>query len=205
VLDEIEIDGEPVAPQAFFRTVRQRMGLDLSLLSARSSGLAAVGSRFAAEQGAELERTEAEVAAAIDDSAARLRARGVAVEANPLRNYSFQKRWFDWERRERWFGVQIYRSLRLTAIPGEPFAIGFWLFNNDCGGIERRIYAALKPEHSEAHGGAAEAVFRAVVPAHATTARTEQGHVQGLYACVDWDRERVAEVIAELAFALART
>ena len=38
VLDEIEIDGIAIEPAAAFRTVRQRLGLDLSLLAARANG-----------------------------------------------------------------------------------------------------------------------------------------------------------------------
>ncbi|TMJ11475.1 MAG: hypothetical protein E6G94_15920 [Alphaproteobacteria bacterium] len=38
VLDEIEVDGAATDPATAFRTVRQRMGLDLSLLAARAAG-----------------------------------------------------------------------------------------------------------------------------------------------------------------------
>ena len=141
------------------------------------------------------------MASIVDLAAARLGGRGVPVAANPVRNYSFQKRWFDWERRERWFGVQIYRSLRPAAVPDEPFSVGFWLFGNERGEIERRLYLALKPGHAADRGASAKALF----PAGAQANLDEAGQVQGLYLQIDWEAEKIADAIADLADALSRS
>jgi methionyl-tRNA formyltransferase len=213
ILDDIMIDDESVRPEAVFKTVRQRMGLDLSLMAAQSARNAAMqeptalgpaASRFAAAHGAELERRQAEVSATIDAAARLLADRNIAGAANPLRNLSFQKRWFDWEKRERLFGVQIYRSLRLTDVPGEPFAVGYWLFGNESGEIEPRLYVTVKDEHAAEYGMAAEEIFRAKVADRGEVSRSDAGHVQGIFAALDWTEERLAEAVADLAEALAR-
>ena len=208
ILDEIDIDGAATAPAAFFKTVRQRMGLDHGLLAAETArrldaleSLAGTAARFAAGQGEELETIGRETAAAVDAAAALLAGR-VPVALNPLRDRSFSKLWSDWDRAERWFGVQIYRSLRLTAVPGEPFAAGYWRISNPAGEIERRLYLSLKPEHAEAFGAPAEAVFRSAAGRPAGIARTPAGHVHGLYAVLDADADPAA-ALAALAEALA--
>jgi hypothetical protein len=208
ILEEIEIDGEAVTPAAFFKTVRQRMGLDHSLLAVEAArrldaleSLGATAARFVERHGGELDAMEAEIAAIIDAALSRLDGT-VPAEANPLRNYSFQKRWFDWERRERWFGVQIYRSLRLTEVEGEPYALGFWRFSNERGEVEHRIYLALKPDRAAELGARAEAMFSAAITEPAHIALNDNGDVEGLYAAASFAPEIAAERIAALAEAL---
>ena len=208
ILDEIDIDGEPVAASAFFKTVRQRLGLDHGLLAAQTSrrldvleSLGATSARFAARHGSELEALEAETNAAIERALSLLLAAGVSAEAADLRNRSFRKGWFDWEARECWFGVQIYRSLARNDEIAPEFRIGHWHFGNAAGEIERRIYVAL--DHSDAPrlGRRAEAVFRAQFEELTHVSRTQEGHVRGLYARIEETAERAAARLADLAMA----
>ena len=208
ILDEIAIDGVATEPRAFFKTVRQRMGLDHGLLAAETArrldaleSLAGTAARFAAGQAGELETIGRETAAIVDEAASRLAGR-VAVAVNPLRDYSFQKRWDDWEGTERWFGIQLYRSLRLTGVEGEPFAAGYWRISNPAGEIERRLYLALMPDQAAAHGPRAESAFRAIFPRPSHVGRTPAGHVRGLYAVLEPEAEP-ATLLAALAEAVA--
>jgi hypothetical protein len=207
--EEADIDGQPADTNKLFKTVRQRLGLDHSALAAAADRrlaaletLGATAARFTGGMSSELEAIEADVSRTIDAAVQQLDGT-LPVAANPLRNYSFQKRWFDWEKRERWFGVQVYRSLRLTAVPDEPYAIGIWRFSNEAGEIENRLYLALKEEHAATHGPKAEAAFRAVFEGETQVARTAGGDLQGIYGLADGGPEQAAELIAALALRLA--
>ena len=209
VLEEVEIDGQPADAHTLFKTVRQRLGLDHSGLAAAADrrlaaleSLGATAARFTGALASELDTIEAEVDRTIDAAVEQLDGT-VPVTANPLRNYSFQKRWFDWEKRERWFGVQVYRSLRLTAVADEPFAIGIWRFSNEAGEIENRVYVAVKEEYAATYGANAEAAFRAVLEGEAKVARTAAGELQGIYGLTDAGPEQAAALIAALALRLA--
>jgi methionyl-tRNA formyltransferase len=205
VLDEIEVDGAQVEPSGYFKTVRQRMGLDHGLIAAENSrrldrleSLGETAARFARSHGGEIEQIEAEVRRTVDDAAAKI-AGCLLAEANPLRNYSFRKHFCDWEGRERWFGVQVYRSIRLEEANSESIAVGYWRISNEGGRIEKRIYAALGAERAERYGSRAEAAFAATVSAPTTIVRTSAGHVRGLFAEVAGDEDEVAETIAAIA------
>ena len=202
ILDEIEIDGVATEARTFFKTVRQRMGLDHGLLAAETTrrldaleSLAGTAARFAAGQGEQLEAIGRETAEAVDRAAARLAGR-VAVAVNPLRDYSFRKRWYEWERTERWFGIQVYRSLRLTEVDGEPFAAGYWRISNPAGEVERRLYLTVRADQAAVYGARAEAAFRAVFPRPDHVLRTPAGDVQGLYALLDAQAEPAAALAA---------
>jgi methionyl-tRNA formyltransferase len=176
VLDEIEVDGTPGEPREFFKTVRQRFGLDVAThlegierrlaeceTALRQPGLPALSEQFLKAGAAQVEKLLATVDEAIESVVGVLAENGIRAEANPLRNYSFQKRFYDWEQRERWFGVQIYRSFRLLEMEGEPVAVGLWYFS-DCGtGVEQRVYLSIKPGYAAAYSrrcrDAAERVF----------------------------------------------
>jgi hypothetical protein len=207
--EEVEIDGRPADTHKLFKTVRQRLGLDHSGLAAAADqrlaaleSLGATAAHFTRGLAPEREAIEADVARTIEAAVEQLDGT-VPVTANPLRNYSFQKRWFDWEKRERWFGVQVYRSLRLTAVADEPFAIGIWRFSNEAGEIENRVYVAVKEEYAATYGANAEAAFRAVFQGEAKVARTAAGELQGIYGLASAGPDQAAGLIAALALRLA--
>lgn len=64
---------------------------------------------------------------------------------NKLRNYSFTKRYYDWEQKERWFGVQIYQSVSISTIGGS-FNIGFWFFSDKTETLHLRVYVTVDRE-----------------------------------------------------------
>jgi methionyl-tRNA formyltransferase len=209
VLEEIEVDGVSVQPSTYFRTVRQRMGLDLSLLVAdnrrrievleESLSLERTAARFHSTLASELELIEVAVSDLVERAGEQLRNEEIGVELNPLRNYSFQRRWFDWERRERWFGVQVYRSLRLTGLAGEPIAIGYWCFTADSGALERRIYLAITEGHQAILGAQAERLFRSHFTDLDAVVRYGDGHVQGMYVRVPRSSIEVICALIKLA------
>ena len=57
--------------------------------------------------------------------------------------------------------MQVYQSLRLAGLEGEPVALGAWYFSNDQRGLERRLYLSIKAETSLAYGTVCAAAFRA--------------------------------------------
>lgn len=177
ILDRIEIGGVPVLPAEFFRTVRQRFGLDVQTLAAeldarlrrceaalgereRLSAVARLGEQFLTGGADQIEQLTSAVSRSIERATAVLRGEGLHVEANPLRNYSFQKRFYDWERRERWFGVQVYESFRLLKGDGEELvSIGLWYFSDVQQEVEQRVYLSLAREYAAAHSGRCREVF----------------------------------------------
>lgn len=208
-LEEVEVDGRSTEINGLFKTVRQRLGLDHSGLAAavdkrlaHLESLGATAARFTGSLSSELEQIEAEIDHTIETALDRLSGT-IDVAANPLRNYSFQKRWYDWEGRERWFGVQIYRSLRITTMPDGACAIGIWRFSNEAGEVENRLYVALKGEYAAAYGAKVETAFRAVFDGQVTLATTAEGDVQGIYGVTDAGSLAAAELIAELAVRLS--
>lgn len=64
---------------------------------------------------------------------------------NKLRNYSFTKRYYDWEQKEKWFGIQIYQSVAITTISGS-FNIGFWFFSDKTESLHLRVYVTVDRE-----------------------------------------------------------
>lgn len=207
ILDEIAIDGAAVDPAKRFKTVRQRLGLDVqSQLAAQAqrleqlAGLGPVSARFDGEFGMQLDAIRSEVEASVSLAEALANARGVAVAANPLRDWSFQKRWYDWEARERWFGVQVYRSLRLLGRADDALAVGYWRFTGDDGSIERRLYATVQAAQAAAHGPALGALLNA--RGARLVHRNADGDIDGGYLLLD-DGVRAGEAVAELAAALA--
>jgi methionyl-tRNA formyltransferase len=205
VLEEIAIDGESADAGGYFRTVRQRLGLDVASVTAENSrrlaemeSLGHTASRFVSNHGPALEEMQSDVSSVVDAALTKIPA-AIAASPNQLRNWSFQKRWFDWEQRERWFGVQIYRSLCVTKSTGEQFAIGFWRFSNEAGKIERRLYAALDEKFAASAGESLARTFQTVVGAPVVAAHTSTGEVRGLYADVAWPNDQLAQAIADLA------
>jgi hypothetical protein len=109
VLAYIEIDGIPGTLGGLFsdRSAALRTGhgnlhcRTQAVIGGTRGGVAsAVGHEHRA-RGPMLEAIVAEVEETIERAAELLRSQGIQVEVNPLRNYSFQKRFYDWEQRER--------------------------------------------------------------------------------------------------------
>ena len=59
---------------------------------------------------------------------------------NQVRNYSFQKKFFDWEEVERWFGISIYQSITFAPKDRTSFNIGLWYWSEYVGVYEKRVY-----------------------------------------------------------------
>jgi methionyl-tRNA formyltransferase len=155
LLKNIEISGVFGKGSDFFNTVRQRLGLDQSTmiydlenrmddLEKKFSSSNDLSSHFLKSGYQHLEKYEHNVNYIIDEVFKKLENQ-YNLEKNPLRNYSFQKRFYNWEQRERWFGVQIYRSFRYKNIQDEPLALGAWYFTQEK--TELRIYLSVKPEY----------------------------------------------------------
>jgi methionyl-tRNA formyltransferase len=153
VLERVRVDGASVDPAEFFRSVRQRLGLDTEILLAEVKRHAnddphAVADQFLRGNYVYVENLCQSVDSVVEPVAEQLQRQFACVELNPLKNYSFQKRFYDWEQRERWFGIQIYRSLRFTRPAGEPLALGYWLFSEDGQGLRQRIFISIKSDYA---------------------------------------------------------
>lgn len=153
VLKRVRVDGASVDPAEFFRSVRQRLGLDTETLLTEvkrhaNDDLHTVADQFLRRDYLYVESLCQSVDSVVAPVAEQLQRQFAGVELNPLKNYSFQKRFYDWEQRERWFGIQIYRSLRFTTLPGEPLALGYWLFSEDGQGLRQRIFISIKSDYA---------------------------------------------------------
>jgi methionyl-tRNA formyltransferase len=174
VLDEIEVDGVAFGPEFFFKTVRQRLGIDSNTLLYKQQnriiqmeqepGIAKISYQFLTAGAKGMELLEARVAQIVERSNTLLRENRIEAMVNPTRNYSFQKKFYDWEQKEIWFGITIYKSLRLTAIQGEPFALGIWFFGTVTGELEKRLYLSVKPEFADRFGVIAKNIFSKFFP-----------------------------------------
>jgi len=165
ILDHIEIDGETISPISFFRSVRQRLGLDIqtevaklkyALLEVQSNraSTASAGNdlsssfkMFMNEVFNECEKREIIIKTEINRGYKKIASQGIKCHLNEFRNYSFQKRFYDWEQRERWFGIQIYQSVKIDGKIGSV-NIGLWFFSEGLGDVEERIYLSCNQDIS---------------------------------------------------------
>lgn len=153
MLHRIRIDDRREEPQIFFRSVRQRFGLDtetlLNEMRREATGdLIKTADNFLQHGHKHYEELYQAVVSIIEKVANELNKTSDVVIPNPTRNYSFQKRFYQWENQERWFGIQIYRSVRFQNFAGEPLALGYWLCSEAGQGLRQRIYVSLKKEYS---------------------------------------------------------
>jgi hypothetical protein len=152
VLDQILIDGNSVLPVEFFRTVSQRLGLDNEAMIRAIQNPELVGADPYQKMIVDLEAYMALVNQTIESVVDILVEKGTRVVANPIRNYSFQTRHYDWENQDRFFGVQIYRSFRLQEIKEETVAIGYWLLSERDKGVRKMVYVTIMPDDRQELG-----------------------------------------------------
>jgi hypothetical protein len=79
----------------------------------------------------------------------RIKRTGISARVDELINQSFSCRFYEWEGRERWFGIQIYRPLVLKETDKITCRIGYWLCSEPGKGIRRRIYSSLSVPRTE--------------------------------------------------------
>lgn len=167
LLSSVEISGVTGRGSSFFKTVRQRLGLDtgsiLFNLETRLENLeqeltcsSDFSSQFLKTGYEHLENYELNVNYVVDEVAKKLENK-FTLEKNPLRNYSFQKRFYYWEGRERWAGIQIYRSFKLEHLQDWPLSFGAWYFTDEQ--TQLRVYAYVKSEFKSQYGNAISSVF----------------------------------------------
>jgi methionyl-tRNA formyltransferase len=162
ILNEIEIDGHPKLAIEAFRSIRQRLGLDVqseiaylknSLIKHKGigsmtlddQGFSAINSfsqQFPVHLSREMELLEGSIVRSNADVGKYLQSIGASYQLNALRNYSFQKRFYDWEQRIRWFGLQLYQSLTLL-LCDQSVNIGIWYWGDNNDSLEQRIYISI--------------------------------------------------------------
>tara|TARA_B100000035_G_scaffold16736_1_gene13485 strand:+ start:2131 stop:3651 length:1521 start_codon:yes stop_codon:yes gene_type:complete len=172
LLKNIEISGVLGKGSDFFNTVRQRLGLDQSTmlydlenrivdLEKKFSSSNDLSSHFLKSGYQHLEKYEHNVNYIIDEVFKKLENQ-YNLEKNPLRNYSFQKRFFFWEKKERWAGVQVYQSMRFAFLKDDPVAFGVWYFTEE--ETQLRVYAFVKSEYKSKYGNTVSCAVKKLDP-----------------------------------------
>jgi len=203
-LAKVRVDGQAVLPETYFRTIRQRFGLDTETLlqeiaACKAGNLEMQARAFLAGGHLSLDHVCGLVDQVVEAAAARLRDNPGRAVANPLRNYSFQKRFFDWEQRQRWFGIQVYRSFRFTAVAGEPFALGYWLFSEEDRGIRQRIYLSIKPACAPLYAENAARLFNEAFPGYTVHSYVPKSLPTGWFADITgWTPAQVIDSLSRL-------
>ena len=210
ILDNVSLDGMDSTATQIFKSVRQRLGLDVAseIASMRSrlekmemgaagsdgpGALIQVASWFQKNGVAELRSLENEVNQVIKETSKILLLDFHSVRTNPLRNYSFQNRYFQWEDRNVDFGIQIYRSLEIDLSHIQGVSFGYWIITNDVGVVERRIYAGIPTSLSDEEKHSVLKVFELnAYPREITTLSDKHDSLSGLYYVIKGDKPEMS-------------
>jgi methionyl-tRNA formyltransferase len=162
LLNIIEIDGILANPWHAFRSVRQRLGLDVqgeiqdlwdrfnailaqspqNRSSENNLGVDELARHFLAHGFQEIVKYEKSIRKSIDTLCCALNDNNIQYKCNDLKNLSFSRRFYDWEQRERWFGIQIYQSVQIT-FGSFPINVGFWYWSDQDLPLCQRLYISL--------------------------------------------------------------
>lgn len=161
ILEEIEINNKIYSPNEYFTSVRYRLGLNNTILfdyfnkhliHNKKKSFSDLISFFKKEGHKELEKMKTDLSEIIILAKNKISDTKIPVKINPLKDFSFQKKFYLWENKEVWFGVQLYQSIRLVDLIGEPFAAGIWFFSDENSEIELRLYLSVKENYKESYG-----------------------------------------------------
>lgn len=70
------------------------------------------------------------------------------VNKNKFHNISFQKSFYQWEQKERWFGLQLWQSLKIS-LQGASINSGIWIWHDATEEIELRIFFSNNSESTD--------------------------------------------------------
>lgn len=159
VLNLIEIDSIKYLPKNYFKSIRIRFGLKFSDLFnyIQSKSINRINEHdiidsFLIDGVKKLENYESQLDKILIECSKAIKEKGIKNELNLLKNLSFQKKYFNWENRERWFGIQIYKSLKIKINSKEVFTIGLWFFGDKSKDLELRLYISINRNNSRILG-----------------------------------------------------
>lgn len=213
VLEEVSRDTVTIEARKAFPTVRQRLGLDVNELlvsldrktsviqrtkvESRKSQLAEFSSWYQAYGGATVSTFHRRVSFVIRKASLVIGLEFDSVSLNQLRNYSFTRRFFDWEKKEVDFGVQIYQSLVVPKLFGNSLNFGYWVISNPYGHIEHRLYCGVTPQTTGITENLLIEAFNKVGhKIHVSSNYNLAGDLTGVYASMSENNQQI--YVAEL-------
>ena len=221
VLEEIAVDDEPIKPSKLFKTVRQRFGLDSSSIIAslyeriqklenskinHSTADSLQDSDLTKSISTRIESLVCETSEVVNDLANSFTnfPQGISIELNQLRNYSFQKRFFDWEQKERWFGIQIYRSITFVKNDLKLCSLGYWNWSDSGMEPEKRIFLSKIPQSNSTSWEFCLKLFKEQFADSLTHSHHyETNDIHSIYALQDFkDKESSVNTLKKVVLAL---